>query len=408
MMDAWDLVFLLLLVATPLYWLLDPFIWFEEWKYKPFLLPLLWFILRWPLRSLLNASEGHWEKSLFKKLTVATLSPFLMLLGFEFILAKIGFTAPLKPLVIVGEKSQVQYSDNLTCPDLELLYRFNPGVMYHGRRVNSMGFLDREVDPVKKKGTCRVICMGDSCTGQGIPPYSGMLHKLLLENPITKEPWEAFNMAVHGYSSTQGLKLFQLRTKHMQPDVVSLYYGWNDHWRSELPDAYRMATLVQNGWSAYVTNKLQSKLFYQFLVKSFKSVEYQQEFDSQKFVLRVSANEYRNNLTTLVEEIRSIGALPVLITAPRNKTLSPHLVTHEQTDTIKDAMERHERYNDICRQVASDSAVPLLDLAKIFVDENLYDFFTKDGIHLTRQGREYIADNLYVVIKSNYSSINRL
>ena len=59
-----------------------------------------------------------------------------------------------------------------------------------------MGFLDREVNPIKKNGTIRVICMGDSCTGQGIPPYSGYLHTELTNNPPGDLSWEAFNMGV--------------------------------------------------------------------------------------------------------------------------------------------------------------------------------------------------------------------
>ena len=54
----------------------------------------------------------------------------------------------------------------------------------------------------------------------------------LAANPPTSQPWEAFNMAVYGYSALEGLKLFQTRGQQLAADVVTIYYGWNDHWLS--------------------------------------------------------------------------------------------------------------------------------------------------------------------------------
>lgn len=59
--------------------------------------------------------------------------------------------------------------------------------------------------------------MGDSCTAQGRPPYSDILHELLQRAPPTPETWEALNTGVYGYSSMQGLRQYQLPCTPWRP-----------------------------------------------------------------------------------------------------------------------------------------------------------------------------------------------
>ena len=191
------------------------------------------------------ACNGLWEYSFFKKVALALAATFLFFFGVEQCLKLIGYEAHMPPIVIVGQKESETQSDGLYLDDDQLLFRFRPGAEFNGRTVNQMGFLDREIDPAKKPGTMRVICMGDSVSGQGIPPYSGHLNSKLAAAPPNTNAWESFNMAVHGYTSAQGLRLFELQARDLKPDIVVIMYGWNDHWLSppagQQPDGARDA-----------------------------------------------------------------------------------------------------------------------------------------------------------------------
>jgi lysophospholipase L1-like esterase len=120
--------------------------------------------------------------------------------------------------------------------------------------------------------------------------------------------------------------------------------------------------------------------------------------DTQDDVLRVAPDDYRRNLEQLVACIREIGARPILMTAPRNHKLTAALVHNKQAASVEAAMALHDQYNAICRDVAREHEVLLLDLAKDFERDDLRQWFTRDGIHFQDEGRIYIANALYTLI----------
>jgi lysophospholipase L1-like esterase len=304
-----------------------------------------------------------------------------------------GFEADLPKVVIRGEHEIDEALTSAFIPDPELKYRLNPGAEYNGRVVNSMGFFDREVDPVKKEGVTRVICMGDSCTGQGIPPYSGFLHELLQENPPGETSWESFNMGVHGYSSAMGLRLFQIRGAELKPDFVSVYYGWNDHWLGGKPDSNAMG-LGMSSFQADLFERLQEFRSFQLIVSLMNPVR-RIAVKEKKLGLRVPPDEYLWTLKRFVREIRTLGATPILITAPRAAKLTTLLLRNNQAKDLGEVTRIHDEYCEMTRQVAREESVPLLDLAALFSGPGKAHLFSSDGIHLQRGGRREIARLLH-------------
>jgi lysophospholipase L1-like esterase len=312
---------------------------------------------------------------------------FIILWGWEAKLAHAGFSHETPALVIAGQdkpelKSEWQYRDP------ELLWSWRPGVMFNGRPVNKMGFLDREVEEEKTEGTTRVICMGCSCTGQGIPPYSGFLHEYLNETEPGK--WDAFNMAVHGYSTSQGLRLFQNRGGDLKPDFVTVFYGWNDHWRARAEDSKRMAWRATSQWKGALIKALQKKRFFQYLVKR-STPDYENVLQDDEFVLRVPAPEYRKNLERFLLEIKKTGATPILLAPPRGSTLTPILVKNRQAASVQDAIRLHDEYLEILYEVAEETGTALIDLPELLKSEEESFYFSEDGIHFQREGRMRIA-----------------
>jgi lysophospholipase L1-like esterase len=322
-----------------------------------------------------------------------------MFVGFiETALAEIGFKAELPPIIFVGKNSQGGIIKSDTLPDAKLLFKYEPGSIFDGRRINQLGFREREVDPVKKPGSMRVICMGDSVTAQGRPGYSQYLHERLTNQPPTPQPWEAFNMAMHGYTSLQGLTLFRMRGKALAPDIVVICYGWNDQWLSPKTDRQQMG-MEMEPWAGRLFDLLREKRIFQYMIWSLNPVYHLARLESHKlysarrhtatnavqdpfhgFVFRVAPEEYRDTLTAFIGEVRAAGAVPLLMTEASRK-LPQKWADDRQYRTIEEGNQLHDLYMNIMRTVAREQYCDLLDLAAILGGKDCDRYFAEDGVH---------------------------
>lgn len=402
------------ILIMPVVWLLDPLrIKFSivsfcaHWGAKTIAIPVTILCLRgllkrWSMPRLHAPAMGLWEKPGFKRMVLAAVVPFGMFLLFDLALAAAGFSVYMPPIVIKSGPANATVPEAGFVDDQELRWKFTPGATHLGLKINALGFADREVSLVKEPGTKRVICMGCSCTAQGPLPYSQLLELLLTNNPPTDCSWEAFNMGVFGYSSVQGLKLFQMKGRQLSPDFVTVYYGWNDHWRCNLrPDSNIMA-MQATSWQARAQRLLLRKRVFQFLfhvMSPFSNAIMVNRGDAQDKALkdspRVPPDEYRLTLRRYVAEIRAAGAIPILITAPRRAELPYLLVENGQAVTLEEVIKLHDQYAQITRDVAMECAAPLLDLEAVFPKSNNPRLLGDDGIHLTLTGRKRVASEIY-------------
>ena len=113
--------------------------------------------------------------------------------------------------------------------------------------------------------------------------------------------FEVFNTGVHGYSAVQGRRQFALRVRPLESDVVTLCYGWNDHWLAGRPDSNRMA-LERSRVLSKLFAKLVRKRFFQFLAVRLKPREARTAGEAR--VLRVPRAEYRATLRSFVDDVR--------------------------------------------------------------------------------------------------------
>ncbi|MDA0577763.1 MAG: GDSL-type esterase/lipase family protein [Verrucomicrobia bacterium] len=287
--------------------------------------------------------------------------------------------------VVRGKTGPAIRADGSMVSDSDLLWRFQPGTVFNGRTVNELGFLDREVSVAKPHGVHRVVCMGDSCSGQGTPPYSGHLNALLQSQTNTTDSWEAFNTAVHGYTVLQGLALYRKHVADLEPDIVTIFYGWNDHWLSTTPDA-RLLARSGSALGTAARNALARK-------RIAVAMRTQRGADTDvRTGLRVPPEEYAEALATLVEEIQADGAIPVVLTAPRARTISRRIVHGGLTRSVEEAIELHDQYADITRHVARGTGARLFDLAALFTEPS---HFSDDGIHYTDDGIRHLAQLLH-------------
>ncbi len=401
-----DLALLGLVLMLPVIWVWEHFL-FEigpfrgrlSWNWKPMVALVAFCVARVALKRWLAATapprrRAPWDHPAVRRIGLAVGSVLLFFLGFEAVLTWRGFEGTLPPIVIQGADEGTEWS-RAHIPDRELLWRFAPGHEFRGRMVNNLGFLDRPVDPEKKPGSVRVICMGDSCTAQGIPPYSGFLHQLFTEAPPDEREWEAFNMAVHGYSSSQGLRLFLREGRALRPDYVTIFYGWNDHWLGHRPDSSRMAMAVP-AFAKDLMEGLKQKRFFQWMVRQ---ATRERGVTRAKDGLgpRVPHEEYRWNLHAFARAVRGVGGQPVFITAPRAEELTP-LLLEKQANSLEETTRWHDEYIEITREVAEKEGALLLDLAAMFEGPAGAHYFSGDGIHFTRDGRKRIAREIYMLL----------
>lgn len=392
-----DTVVIALVLCLPALWLMGR-IKFEavgfsmSWGLRPFVTLAVLFVLRGVVASRLRgrgAACAAWLGRVWVKKSLLSLGVLILALPvLDQVLAAKGYERNALPIVIQGAENWTD-TDPRFEDDPHMLWRFKPGTSIHGQSINALGFPEREISPEKRTRTRRIICLGDSCTADGVPPYSTILHGLLTNAPPSSESWEAFHNGVHGYSILQGLELFRRTTQRLQPDVVTIYFGWNAHWKGEQTDAEQFKTRAASP-----------------MMNALRRLYSSASRDGEDRPLRVPPESYESALKTLIREVRGSGALPIVITAPRARRLAS-AVAERQGASLDDVHALHDRYVELTRSVAAAEKVLIVDAARLAEEYPTHgDFFRADGIHLRLAGRKMMAELIYKTV-TNAVNIGR-
>jgi len=392
-----DLALLLYFCMLPMLWLFGRFTisWSSlqitiPWGKKAVLIFMLLVIFRIILAVIYHRSGrpavGLWRTKPFPNVVMALFSLYIFFGGLELFLKLRGFEANMPPVIFEGKDEQGGRVVPETLPDPELLWKFQPGSEFHGRKINQLGFREREVNPQKAPDTRRIICMGDSITGQGRPGYAEYLHQRLQSQPPGPGGWEAFNVGVHGYCVLQGLVLFDRLDPVLDPDIVTIYFGWNDHWLDATPMSQQMAVRLGSVSGRMYEVFKRSRLFC-FMIMAMNPTKPLAKNNTSQWVYRVPPEQYREGLTTLIRKIKASQAIPVVITAPR-RNLTDALVKKNYARSISEAETIHDEYVDITRDVARKEQVPLFDLVTLLEGPENDPLFAPDGIHFDHYMRE--------------------
>lgn len=261
--------------------------------------------------------------------------------------------------------------------DPELFWRPQPNVVGH----NSIGFYGPEFTVEKPAGVLRIVCLGDSCTHFGPISYPDMLRAYL--EKVAPGKFEVINAGVIGYTSFQGKKLLETEVLAWKPDIVSVYFGWNDHWLARgLQD--KQQTQVEAG----VTDGLHNVRLFQ-LIRSLAGPG----ATSRDAGMRVEPEDYRSNLAAIGQQCKTAGIQCFYLTAPHAFDLGvpPYLVDSGEAKNLEDLIQIHSDYNNIVREVAESGAGTLIDLDREIDQMNKPELFIDDHIHLSQTGRLYVA-----------------
>ncbi|MFQ5671061.1 MAG: SGNH/GDSL hydrolase family protein [Acidobacteriota bacterium] len=194
--------------------------------------------------------------------------------------------------------------------DPVLGWRLQPG-RYGRMRVNSRGFRGPEFTGGEEPGELRIALLGDSITmGFTVPEdrdvYGRQLEILLARRGIASR---VFDLGVDGYSSYQGRLLAGRILPEVHPDVVTFLFGYNDHHYADAPDADTSFAVSP------LRNVFEKSHAYRFLRRQILlSLPVRPHRERPR--RRVDLDAFQANLEAMVDQARSLGARPLLMTTP--------------------------------------------------------------------------------------------
>ena len=264
--------------------------------------------------------------------------------------------------------------------DRELFWRQADGTATGLDRALKMVHPDDPVPPRNQR--LRIVVLGDSCTrlfGDGLP-YSA-----LLEQQLGPDRVEVYNASLPGYTSHQGLAWLHKQLLGFRPDLVVVYFGWNDHWRTTgLTDRQYAASLKPGSLR---------------LLHLFRR-------PAQPPPLRVTAPEYTENLQQIAIAAAASGAKSLFV-------LAPYHFTHENVARLlenrfiaggDDVLQLHRQYLRAAGAAATVTGSEVCDAAAVFAYVGRpRQLLQRDGIHLTDTGHDALAATLADLITRRYS-----
>lgn len=240
----------------------------------------------------------------------------------------------------------------------------------------------------KPHDVTRIVALGDSCTWfcVGSPKaYPELMEEVLREKHSTKV--EVLNAGVGSHSSYQGLQRLKYTVLPYQPDIITVFYGWNDHWVTfrEDKEVEIRSDLVTSFLN--FAERFRTFQFLNYLMTKLQPKSYPQEL---KF--RVMPQDYKDNLNRIIDIAQEHNIKVILMTAPHD------LSNFAPAEFFPYPKERliplHQYYNQIVRRVAQERGVPLVDLEMITAVFPQGMILSRDGIHFGQTGCQMVAEIL--------------
>jgi len=272
----------------------------------------------------------------------------------------------------------------------------------------------RSEDPAKsygrkQPGTIRIVCLGDSVTfGFRVPvvwpdkpteyapewlPYPMLIEKQLrAANP--NRNIEVVTMAVPGYTSHQGLAWLQRDLNRLNPDLLTVSFGWNDASFSDVPDREAIKTnsgavavrwLIDHSQAlAHATHWLRAR------EAARRQAQPQTPLRTTRPEARVSQAEYLNNMLEIERLGREHGAPVIVIAAPYRD----HSPEAPEADLML-------QYRVALGSTMRQRGIPFLEIKEL--TEDAYpanEGWFGERIHPNHMGHRLIASELLTLIGS--------
>lgn len=237
-----------------------------------------------------------------------------------------------------------------------------------------------------------MVCIGCSCTEFGTYPAA---LRARISRSIPESRFQFLNVGVSGWTTHQGLRQLERDVVPLRPRLVTIFFGWNDHWKNFGIEDKDIGGLMSRHPSIVSLSRLRVVQFIDWVYVRF----YVQR--GSEPANRVSLGDFRANLIRMVELSRNHGIVPVLLTAPSSHVEGeePAYLAERFLVDLSTLVPVHRQYAQTVREIAAEMDVALVDLAEEFdaLPRALVrdTYFRKDGIHLSPAGDRVIAEILH-------------
>lgn len=272
--------------------------------------------------------------------------------------------------------------------------------------INRLGFRGPEIATAKAPGSLRIACQGDSGTfgfwrahsmdapapdSLGVDSYPFQLARLLAREG--RDDVEVVNAGVLGYTTSHGLRQLVLEVLRLDPDVVTVRFGYNDHTRAWKPalrarepatGPLRALLYAVSGWRL-ARVALGAHQGVGALHPAPNSVPW------------VSLPELERNLRRYAELSREHGFrllfldYPLAPPGPLPEVDRNMLVMLSGAPDVESLYRDHARYQAALRAVAADEDVPLLESAPLFRRSASTLYSPYDVVHPNGAGARALA-----------------
>jgi len=286
--------------------------------------------------------------------------------------------------------------------------------------ISSKGFVGPEFNEKKPPGVIRIIAVGDSCTFAGgwyETTYSGVLSALLNARSSTGR-FEVLNAGVPGYNSEFALARLKDELLQYQPDLVTIYVGWNDLMKinpanSSATDKHKPLWNLLN--QSYLMKAYSKLIFFHLRPLVIKpkldgDIEGSHAFDT--FV----PSTFQANLEAMAATLKEHHVQALFVTLPvvvrlrmtqddldRNHVFFPY---YAGAYSLEKFLSLHRSYNTVIKRVAARNQIAFVDLDAIFNQRNKDELFY-DTIHLSDAGNRLVAESLVEPIERMSDNISK-
>lgn len=239
----------------------------------------------------------------------------------------------------------------------------------------------------------RLLFLGDSVTDLGA--YDQALAQRLdaSDDPASNRPAAGGtlsfgNLGVAGWSSHQGRAQLERDVLLLGPEVVTIYFGWNDHWIGFGVTDAQVAALKQDA----IGNSGQGLRLMQLVTQARLALSGR----DATYPKRVPLEAFGDNLRAMVAAAVEHGITPMLITAASDHVAGeePAYLGERWLNDLSELVPLHRAYVDTVRAIAASAGVPLCDAAAAFEGlppEGREGIMMADGIHFTDAGDRWLA-----------------
>jgi lysophospholipase L1-like esterase len=293
------------------------------------------------------------------------------------------------------------------------LRRNKPNFIQDDVRINSLGFRGDEISRCKPPGTLRIVCIGDSTTF-GVWRESQLSMRFTVNYPAAlqrrlraagDERVEVVNAGVLGYTTAEALALYMSRILALDPDVITVRLGNNDHTLLGSPEIPPLA-----GEREYEIMRLLPAPAYRLdlTLLAFDAFRRVQAARSQPRPgeKHVPLPQFERNLHRFIDESRAHDVRIAFLDFPlreleRGPTPDEHLPNYfTDARNLEEVHAEHARYQDVVVRVAEVSGTPFIRTNEALRAAPTPVFSAWDVSHPTAEGGEIIAQVLAEALRA--------